>query len=135
MKNVTPKQAWQALLEDPKAALIDVRTDAEWAFVGLPDLSEAGKQAVLIPWQTYPAMQINENFLDQLAQSGVDRDAQLFFLCRSGARSAQAAMAAEAGGFAKTFNVAEGFEGPVSRDGHRGEVAGWKADGLPWRQR
>jgi len=38
-------------------------------------------------------------------------------------------------GFPRAFNVADGFEGPVDQEGHRGTVAGWKADGLPWRQR
>jgi len=135
VKNVTAKQAYQALLEDPSARLIDVRTDAEWAFVGLPDLSEAGKQAVLIPWQVFPSMKLNEQFVQQLEAEGITRDNKLFFICRSGARSAHAAQAAEAAGFTSADNVAEGFEGPVDRTGHRGTIAGWKADGLPWRQR
>jgi len=135
MKNVTAKQAYQALLEVPSARLIDVRTDAEWAFVGLPDLSDAGKQVVLIPWQRFPDMKLNERFVEQLLSEGITRDDTLFFICRSGARSAHAALAAEAAGFAAADNVAEGFEGPVDRSGHRGTVAGWKADGLPWRQR
>ena len=135
MKNVSAKQAYQALLEDPSARLIDVRTDAEWAFVGLPDLSDAGKQVVLIPWQLFPSMKLNEQFVQQLEAEGVSREDKLFFICRSGARSAHAAHAAEAAGFPTADNVAEGFEGPVDRDGHRGRLAGWKADGLPWRQR
>ena len=135
MKNVTPKQAWQALLEDPSARLIDVRTDAEWAFVGLPDLSDAGKQTVLIPWQLFPSMNLNDQFLAHLEAEGVAPTDKLFFICRSGARSAHAALAAEAAGYASADNVADGFEGPVDRDGHRGLLAGWKADGLPWRQR
>jgi len=135
VKNVSAKQAYQALLEDPSARLIDVRTDAEWAFVGLPDLSEAGKQTVLIPWQMFPSMRINEGFLAQLAEEGVSKADRLYFICRSGARSAHAALAAEAAGYGSADNVADGFEGPVDRDGHRGMIAGWKADGLPWRQR
>ena len=135
MRNITPRQAHQILLEDPSAQLIDVRTDAEWAFVGLPDLSDAGKQTILIPWQSFPTMQVNEKFLDQLAASGVKPGERLLFICRSGARSAHAAMAAEAAGYGPADNVSEGFEGPVDQMGHRGTLAGWKADGLPWRQR
>lgn len=135
MKNITPKQAYQILLEDPSAQLIDVRTDAEWAFVGLPDLSEASKQTVLIPWQNFPAMAVNDKFLAQLQASGAKPGNQLLFICRSGARSASAAMAAEAAGFGPTYNVSDGFEGPVDPHGHRGALAGWKADRLPWRQR
>ena len=57
VENVPPAQVWEALRSDPQAQLVDVRTDAEWNFVGLPDLSPAGKQAVLIQWQVYPTMQ------------------------------------------------------------------------------
>ena len=135
MKNVTPKQAFQALLDDPSAKLIDVRTDAEWAFVGLPDLSEAGKQTVTVPWQLFPTMKVNEQFVAQLEAQGVSRDDRLYFICRTGGRSSQAALAAEAAGFASADNVADGFEGALDGDGHRGELSGWKADGLPWRQR
>jgi len=135
MKNLTPQQAYQTLLEDPSARLIDVRTDAEWAFVGLPDLSDAGKQVVLIPWQLFPSMKLNEQFVEQLEAEGVSREDKLFFICRSGARSAHAALAVEAAGFTSADNVADGFEGPVDREGHRGRLSGWKADGLPWRQR
>src|SRR3954468_9118350 len=57
--DVSPQDTWDALCRDPEAALVDVRTDAEWNFVGLPDLSEAAKQPLLIPWQLYPSMQVN----------------------------------------------------------------------------
>ncbi len=135
MQHVTPKQAYQALLDDPSAQLIDVRTEAEWAFVGLPDLSDAGKQTVLAQWQVFPTMQHNQQFVAELESLGVQRGQTLYFICRSGARSAHAALAAEAAGYETTFNVSEGFEGPVDAGGHRGALSGWKADGLPWRQR
>ena len=135
MKNVTPSQAYQMLLDEPSAQLIDVRTEAEWAFVGLPDLSDAGKQVLLISWQTYPAMQVNDKFLAQMEAMGVAKGAPLLFICRSGVRSAQAALAAEAAGYGPCDNVADGFEGPVDAAGHRGGPAGWKAESLPWRQR
>ncbi len=133
--DVSPRDAWEALRRDPDAVLVDVRTDAEWNFVGLPDLSEAGKQPVLIPWQLYPSMQGNERFTEYLARAGVTPDSKVFYLCRSGARSLAAGQAAQAAGFAHAFNVADGFEGPPDAEGHRGTVAGWKAAGLPWRQK
>ncbi|MFZ4411046.1 MAG: rhodanese-like domain-containing protein [Paracraurococcus sp.] len=133
--DITPAETWEALRADPDAVLIDVRTDAEWNFVGLPDLAEAAKQPLLIPWQIYPSMQLNGAFADQLRRAGLTADSKLFFICRSGARSLSAGMAAQAEGFPHAFNVADGFEGPVDAEGHRGKVAGWKADGLPWRQR
>jgi rhodanese-related sulfurtransferase len=133
--DITPAETWAALRADPDAVLIDVRTDAEWNFVGLPDLAEAGKQPLLIPWQVYPSMQVNGAFAEHLRRAGLTPGNKLFFICRSGVRSLSAGMAAQAEGFPHAFNVADGFEGPVDAEGHRGKVAGWKADGLPWRQR
>ncbi len=133
--DVTPQAAWEALQSDPKAALVDVRTDAEWNFVGLPDLSVLGKQTVLIPWQLYPSMQVNGAFAEHLHKAGLTAEHRIYFLCRSGARSLAAGQAAQAAGFPQAFNVADGFEGPVDGEGHRGTLAGWKASGLPWRQR
>jgi len=132
--NVSPRQAWDALLSDPQAQLVDVRTDAEWQYVGVPDLRPAGKQAVLISWQYFPNGRVNPGFVGELLDAGLTREQKLYFLCRSGVRSMAAAQAARSAGFAVCYNVAEGFEGPPDPEGHRGTVAGWKADGLPWRQ-
>lgn len=135
VENVSPAETWEALRADPQAQLVDVRTDAEWAYVGLPDLAQAGKQPVLIPWQLYPRMEVNELFVSQLQQAGFTPEHHIYFLCRSGVRSLAAANAALEAGFTHVFNIADGFEGPPDREGHRGQVAGWKAVGLPWRQR
>ena len=133
--DIGPKETWKLLSEDANCALVDVRTDAEWNFVGLPDLGAVGKQPVLIPWPLYPTMQVNGHFADQLHKAGLTPLHRIFFICRSGARSLAAGQAAQAAGFPHAFNVADGFEGPVDGDGHRGTIAGWKAEGLPWRQR
>lgn len=135
VENVPPRQVWETLKQNPDAQLVDVRTDVEWNFVGVPDLAEAGKEAVLIPWQVYPSMQVNSAFGDQLKQAGFTPQHHIFFLCRSGVRSVAAAKAAQAAGFPHTYNIVDGFEGPADADGHRGTEAGWKAEGLPWRQR
>jgi rhodanese-related sulfurtransferase len=58
----------------------------------------------------------------------------VLFLCRSGGRSRNAAVAMTAAGFGSCYNVAEGFEGDKDGEGHRGRVGGWKLAGLPWRQ-
>ena len=134
VEDVPPRAAWDALRDDPEAILVDVRTDAEWNFVGLPDLSRAGKQPVLIPWQTYPGMQVNAAFADHLQRAGLQPEQHLFFLCRSGARSQAAAAAMTAAGFDNCFNISGGFEGPLDASRHRGAAQGWKADGLPWMQ-
>ena len=135
IENVAPKQVWDALRSDPQARLVDVRTDAEWTYVGLPDLQETGRDPVLIPWQMFPGMQVNGGFTDHLRQAGLAPENKLYFLCRSGVRSLAAAGAAQGAGYPHAFNIADGFEGPPDLEGHRGQLAGWKADGLPWRQR
>jgi rhodanese-related sulfurtransferase len=135
VQNVPPGEAWAALRADPQAQLVDVRTDAEWAYVGLPDLTAAGKRPVLISWQVFPAMQVDAGFVDALRAAGFTPDHHLYFLCRSGVRSLHAARAAIQAGFPHAYNIADGFEGPPDQDGHRGTVAGWKVDGLPWQQR
>ena len=135
VENVAPTQTWEALQANDDAELVDVRTDVEWNFVGLPDLSASGKKTLLIPWQVYPTMQRNAAFEDDLRAAGLTADHKIYFICRSGARSMAAAQAARSAGFSHVFNVADGFEGPPDVHGHRGSTAGWKADGLPWRQR
>jgi rhodanese-related sulfurtransferase len=133
--NVPPALAWEALRTEPRAQLVDVRTEAEWNFVGVPDLASAGKQAVLVSWQVYPSMQHNGAFTDQLKEAGFTPEHHIYFICRSGQRSLAAAEAAQAAGYRHAYNVADGFEGGVDAHGHRGVAAGWKAKGLPWRQR
>lgn len=132
--DVDSATAWARLAEDPDAVLIDVRTRAEWSFVGLPDLEPLGKQACLVEWQRFPDMSQNPRFVEEVEAAGVAREGSVYLLCRSGARSANAAAALTQAGFANCFNVADGFEGGHDGEGHRGTVAGWKAAGLPWRQ-
>ena len=124
--NVMPKDSWAALLADPQARLVDVRTPLEWDRVGVPDLTQAGTAPLLVSWQ-YASGEVNPGFVAELRQAGVTPGQTLYFLCRSGVRSLAAAQAAEAAGFGACFNVAYGFEGP------QGTGTGWKADGLPWR--
>src|SRR6476620_2928246 len=109
--DVTPEQAWAALRDEPAAVLVDVRTRAEWSYVGLPDLAPIGKEVVLVEWQSYPDGRVNEGFVDELAAAGVGKEQSVYFLCRSGVRSVSAAKAATAAGWAESRNVLEGFEG------------------------
>jgi rhodanese-related sulfurtransferase len=131
-------EVWNRLEADSGALLIDVRTQAEWAFVGLPDLSAVGKQLIAIEWHKFPGKQLNPFFADQLSSEldklGAGAHTDLFFLCRSGSRSLAAAQAMAAAGYRACHNVAGGFEGPPDGQRHRGSIAGWKAAGLPWRQ-
>jgi rhodanese-related sulfurtransferase len=132
------KAAWEMLASTSTAQLVDVRTPAEWSFVGLPDLSPLGREPLRIAWQSYPDMQINADFVgdltERLRQAGADHGTPIVFLCRSGARSRAAAVAMTRAGFQRSFNISSGFEGDLDHEGHRGMVNGWKAAGFPWRQ-
>ena len=132
--DVTPAAAWKILSEDKAAVLVDVRTRAEWNYVGLPDLEKLAKKPALIEWQAFPSMQPNPEFVAALSAVLPDKAAPLLFICRSGARSAAAAKAMTAAGYSTCFNVADGFEGPLDAQAKRGAAGGWKATGLPWRQ-
>ena len=118
--------------------LIDVRTQAEWAYVGTPDLTALDKTPLFLEWQTYPSMQVDGQFAARLEtmleSAGVDRGASLLFLCRSGARSRAAAIAMTNAGWGPCFNVSDGFEGQLDRLSRRRSVNGWKTAGLPWSQ-
>jgi rhodanese-related sulfurtransferase len=135
LPSVSVEETARALREDPLAEMVDVRTDAELMFVGFPDTQALGKQLHVVPWQVFPTMGVNPNFIADLQARGLTEDRKLYFLCRSGVRSLAAGRAALEAGFTQAFNIADGFEGPVDSEGHRGTVAGWKAAGLPWRQR
>ena len=130
--------AWERLKTVPSAVLVDVRTRAEWAFVGLPDLSAVGKRVVTVEWQTFPENSVDPAFTQRLtsalASLGADTGTEMLFICRSGVRSRMAAEAMAALGYQNCHNVADGFEGPLDAERHRGRIGGWKAAGLAWIQ-
>ncbi len=130
--DITPQESWKLLAENPESVLVDVRTAAEWNWVGVPDLSSLGRQVVFIEWNTAGGR--NQNFVADLIAAGVTPgERPVIFLCRSGNRSIPAAQAATAAGIAPAYNMLEGFEGQLDEHGHRG-AAGWRAEGLPWKQ-
>lgn len=129
-----PADVYQALKSDPDAVLIDVRTTPEWQFVGVPDLTELNRPALFVEWQSYPEMNINADFVDQVRAQGVGPEQPVYLLCRSGVRSRAAAKALTAAGFTACYNILEGFEGDKDDAGRRGNVGGWRHRGLPWRQ-
>jgi rhodanese-related sulfurtransferase len=136
--DVDVEETWQGLASRAQSQLIDVRTRAEWTYVGIPDLGPVGKRAVLVEWQTFPDQAVDPRFVERLAGElkalGVQLDDDLFFICRSGGRSLAAAKAMAEVGYRACHNVAGGFEGPLDDGRHRGSVSGWKAAGLPWLQ-
>jgi rhodanese-related sulfurtransferase len=109
--DVTPQQAWHALSNLPEAQLVDVRTQPEWAFAGVPNLGSIGKKAHLISWKFYPTMELNANFLAQLRSLVPDTSTPLYFLCKTGGRSTDAAIAATEAGYKECYNIEGGFEG------------------------
>ena len=122
-----PTEALTFLQENSGARLVDVRSKAEWSWVGrIPG-------AVEIEWLVFPSMQANPDFLEHLSLK-VPKESPVMFICRSGVRSNQAAIAALESGYVNCFNVLEGFEGDKDSNGHRGVQGGWKAAGLPWIQ-
>jgi rhodanese-related sulfurtransferase len=136
--DVTAREAYDFVQSEPKAQIVDVRTRAEWSFVGVPDLSGAGKEVILAEWQRYPAMDVDPDFVAsverELARRGAGKDDRVMFLCRSGARSQAAAQAMAAAGWHNSYNISGGFEGPLDGERRRGAVDGWKAQHLPWFQ-
>lgn len=136
--DVNCSKCWEALNNTNNALLIDVRTVAEWSFVGVPYIGSTGKKIILVDWQQFPQMTVNPFFTDRVGEqvkaAGCDESAELYLLCRSGVRSIAAAEALTAAGYGNAFNVLGGFEGSPDENGHRGKLQGWKSDGLPWKQ-
>ncbi len=138
VEDVSVLETWKRLEGDPRGVLVDVRTRAEWAFVGIPDLSKVSREVLLMEWQTFPDSRVAPDFADRLdaafAANGVEKSTEIFFICRSGGRSRMAAEVMAAAGYRRCRNVMEGFEGPLDATRHRGRIAGWKFAGLDWVQ-
>ena len=126
--DLTPAEAHDMLMADPSAVLVDVRTAAEWTFVGRPVVDGAR----FVEWTSWPTGAPNPAFV-QDAGDGLDPDTPIVLLCRSGVRSVTAAHELTAAGHTAVYNVLEGFEGDHDANGHR--QGGWKGADLPWTQR
>ena len=136
--DVLALETWSRLDKDQTSQLIDVRTKSEWTFVGIPDLSSLGRQVLFLEWQTFPEGYLDTAFVPRLCSllqnSKLSSDTHLFFICRTGGRSRMAAVAMTEAGYRYCYNVADGFEAPLDSNRQRGNIAGWKASGLPWQQ-
>lgn len=136
VKTLTSRQAWELMQNDPRAVLVDVRSNMEFLFVGHP------KGAVHIPWIDEPDWEVNPHFVRQVRElmlGGVicDSDegcAPVLLICRSGKRSLEAGRALIENGFSNVCNIADGFEGELDEQHHRSSVGGWRFEGLPWEQ-
>lgn len=128
IENLDPRQCWDLLQQNAHAVLVDVRTKMEHTFVGHPP------GAVHIPWKEAPDWQINPQFVAEVEKVVPDRQALVLLLCRSGQRSLDAAKALEEAGYQHLINIADGFEGALDENKHRGNLNGWRFKGLPWEQ-
>ena len=125
--------AVERMNENPEAVLIDVRTRAEHKYVGFPDNS------ILIPWFDEPDLESDpdtfyESVLDALRDRYDAMDTELILICRSGFRSNEALKCLQSKGFTCVSHVASGFEGDLDENDHRGNLNGWRNDGMPWSQ-
>ena len=123
--DVSPQLAWQ-WVQSGQAVLVDVRTDAERAWVG------AVPQAHALAWKQWPGMAMNPDFDAGIQALGAGGQ-KLVLLCRSGVRSVAAAKRATELGL-QAYNILEGFEGDPDAQGQRGKLGGWRFHGLPWSQ-
>ena len=135
-RDATAAEAWDGLANDPKAVLVDVRTEVEWNLIGKPELASLDKEPIFLQWVKMGG--INKDFVAELAaalaERSVAKDAPVYFMCQSGGRSKMAAMQCTELGYSRCYNVADGFEGDLDEHRHRNSVSGWKLAGLPWFQ-
>jgi rhodanese-related sulfurtransferase len=136
--NLSVADAYAILTADEKSVLVDVRTQPEWTYVGVPDLGRLGKTPIFQEWQIYPSMQVAADFTPRLVAAltarGADVSTPVLFICRSGVRSRSAAIALTEAGWSRCYNIAEGFEGELDGTRRRGALGGWRVRGLPWTQ-
>ncbi len=136
LKHLTPRQAFDLLKEEPRAVLVDVRSNMEFLFVGHPS------GAVHIPWIDEPDWVVNPNFVRQVRElmlggiiCGTEAGcAPVILICRSGKRSVDAGNTLIDAGFREVYNVLEGFEGELDDEHHRSTLGGWRFEELPWEQ-
>jgi rhodanese-related sulfurtransferase len=132
--DVSPAEAYRVLSQEG-GFLVDVRSLPEWQFTGVANLEGMPAKLLTISWKTYPNFVLNPEFEKQLASAvGAQKDVPIFFLCKTGGRSLDAAVAMTQAGYSQSYNVTGGFEGDQNESGQRGTKNGWKAAQLPWAQ-
>ena len=134
VQNISSKECYKILSNKTDSYLIDVRTRPEWEFVGVPDLSIINKEAIFVSFQVYPDMNENKNFKKEILDQKIQKDNNLYLICRSGQRSLYAARLLINNGFSNCYNVYDGFEGDLNQYKKRSVINGWKCNNLPWKQ-
>lgn len=140
---LTSSEAYAILKKKPEILFIDVRSRAEFSFVGhasvvdrnIPyrmidsgyEIDTKRKQYKMVPNVDFPAA-LNK----ALKAAGASKTDPVFVMCRSGSRSRAAADYMAKIGFTQVYNIVDGFEGDKNKaTGHR-TINGWKNSGLPW---
>jgi len=136
--------AMDFISKNPNSSLlIDVRCEEEFNFVGICDLSNDSGHYLPLPWRIYPTMDLNSQFTIELENyleenfgelQKIKGNINLFFICRSGARSNEAAHHFAGLGYENCHNVSDGFEGDLDNCQKRSNISGWKFNKLPWKQ-
>ena len=132
-RNLLPKMAVERLQSNSQALFVDVRSKAEFKYVGFPENS------ILIPWIDDPDWEPNPEAFSEAVMQELDgrenlSDTEIILICRSGFRSNEALKCLENKGFTQVSHVASGFEGDLDENDHRGNLNGWRHDGMPWSQ-
>lgn len=131
--DITPEETLKLLQDDEHTTIVDVRTIAEWKLVGMVDISHLPNKILYIEWVDFPDRKFNENFITDLKAAVSARNGSIYFLCRTGVRSAAAAKLATLAGYENCYNIIEGFEGATDDKGRRGRITGWQGRDLPWK--
>jgi rhodanese-related sulfurtransferase len=126
MRNLSPHQALELLRQRRDAVLLDIRSFAEFWFVGHP------VGAVNVPFND-EEWNLNARFVED-AKEFARPDQPVVLICRSGKRTKDAGALLEAAGFTDIYHVTTGFEGDLNGKDQRSLVNGWRHDGLPWEQ-
>ncbi len=137
--DVIPSDAYALATSNAGYYILDVRTVAEWQWVGHPGINKAGEGAALtgkvlnISYEVSKKGQmiLNDHFLKDVQDVFQDTsNVVLITMCRSGSRSKAAATVLEAAGY-NVLNMVTGFEGSADTNGYR-TVNAWKVEGLPY---
>ncbi len=158
-KKILSIEAYDMLNTVPDSYLVDVRTRAEYQFVGHPitayhfpymflsnELVKNGEDYL------YRFDFKNKVFIEEISKIFKKTD-NLLVLCRDGSRSTAAAVELSEAGFKNIYNIEDGFEGPMfpnfsdsNKDKFYRQLAkrnniygfdhrrhyGWQWWGLPW---
>ncbi len=128
LKGINSKEAYKMVMgNSSNTFIVDVRTKAEYEFVGHPDLPNGAPN---IPLYFYPSWSLNKDFVNKVEER-YRKDNVIITICRSGKRAKAAARILLDAGFKNVLYIADSFEGSMDGNGHR-TVNGWKVNGFPY---